>query len=261
MPCLRILVKDAILYHEGNEERFDDCWCQIDILHSVNEELLGAVNEGDRIRLACLKSVFQHRRPVLSLKDLAEQRVYDRILHLETTNNSYVQSYKDFIRDKETQRLVKSFGNNLAQEERFSLEDIDARADEVMRLDLEKVRVDLDVVMVIVKTFGNKIMGITSNLRAVSIEIHDHLYFGKKFGSLSDKEDKAVIFQHVRLERWSEDSLNGELFHKVMLKTQENSNFCFKTNNNTYKEYLSECQHLLENSDKFHLLKQAIRQN
>ncbi len=47
---------DALLYYsQQNEDEYDKVYCEIDILHSVNDELSEMIKEGERVRFTCLK--------------------------------------------------------------------------------------------------------------------------------------------------------------------------------------------------------------
>ncbi|KAL4485744.1 hypothetical protein ABPG72_011006 [Tetrahymena utriculariae] len=167
-----VLVVDSLSYYDEHFKLDEQPWVQINI-HSVTHDLYDSLKEGTRIRLYNLK--INSRGQQKQRFDYQNQRVVKEVLYLETNKKTKIEEISTFIKSKEDQLSMKKFGLELTENYKFLLEDIQ---ESIFNLQYDKVlqeslltqhKVEMDVVMYIVKIEDGSFFGINQNYSAICI--------------------------------------------------------------------------------------------
>ncbi|KAL4446389.1 hypothetical protein ABPG74_001130 [Tetrahymena malaccensis] len=167
-----VLVVDSLSYYDEKFRVEDQPWVQINI-HSVTHDLYDSLKEGTRIRLYNLK--INSRGQQKQRFNYKHQRVVKEVLYLETNKKTKIEEISTFIKSKDDQLSMKKFGMELTENYKFLLEDVQ---ESIFNLQYDKIlqeslltqyKVEMDVIMYIVKIEDGSFFGINQNYSAICI--------------------------------------------------------------------------------------------
>ncbi|EAR97477.1 BRCA2, oligonucleotide/oligosaccharide-binding domain 1 protein (macronuclear) [Tetrahymena thermophila SB210] len=167
-----VLVVDSLSYYDETFKIDEQPWVYINI-HSVTHDLYDSLKEGTRIRLYNLK--INNRGQQKMKFNYKYQKIVKEILYLETNKKTKIEEMSTFIKAKEDQQSMKKFGLELTENFKFLLEDVqesifNLQYDKALQESfLQQYKVEMDVIMYIVKIEDGSYFGINQNYSAICI--------------------------------------------------------------------------------------------